>query len=160
MAPLLDLLITLLHWGAAGWRSVLAQREALYSYAQQRLQEFAEQHSERVLATPGNPISLALSLSSFDAAPAGQEGQAAGPPDATSQQGAADQQGAAHGQSTAVQQAPAMLQQPVPITFLGSMLFNRCISGTRVVARGKRQEVRQWRWGSLPPSQLGRMRMC
>ena len=30
MAPLLDLLITLLHWGAAGWQQVLQQREELY----------------------------------------------------------------------------------------------------------------------------------
>lgn len=38
MSPLLDLLITLLHWGAAGWRSVLQQREELYTYARQQLQ--------------------------------------------------------------------------------------------------------------------------
>lgn len=130
MAPLLDLLITLLHWGASGWRSVLAQREALYSYAQQRLQQFAAQHGERVLATPGNPISLALSLRSFE--PAAVRQAAGGDPPAA----AGEQQAAAGQQGLAPQQ-----QQPVPITFLGSMLFNRCISGTRVVARGKRQEV-------------------
>ena len=38
MAPLLDLLITLLHWGAAGWQQVLQQREELYGYALLRLQ--------------------------------------------------------------------------------------------------------------------------
>lgn len=38
MAPLLDLLITLLHWGAEGWRRVLQEREELYAYAQRRLQ--------------------------------------------------------------------------------------------------------------------------
>lgn len=135
MAPLLDLLITLLHWGASGWRAVLAQREALYAYAQQRLQQFAEQHGERLLDTPGNPISLALSLSSFEA-PAGQQGQ-------VEQQPAAEQQPAVDRQQPAAEQQQR--QQPVPITFLGSMLFNRCISGTRVVARGKRQEVSRLR---------------
>lgn len=133
MAPLLDLLITLLHWGASGWRSVLAQREALYSYAQQRLQQFAAQHGERVLATPGNPISLALSLHSFEPAAVQQVAGGERPAAAGEQQAAAGQQGPAPQQQ--------QQQQPVPITFLGSMLFNRCISGTRVVARGKRQEV-------------------
>lgn len=162
MAPLLDLLITLLHWGAAGWRAVLAQREGLYAYARQRLQQFAAQHGERVLATPGNPISLALSLASFEA-PAGQEaagerhtavgGQVGQPraaagaqPLGASQQspGAAGQNGSSSGSSGGEAQPP-----PIPITFLGSMLFNRCVSGTRVVARGKRQEVRGQGWCGL-----------
>lgn len=144
MAPLLDLLITLLHWGASGWRAVLVQREALYAYAQQRLQQFAAQHGERVLATPGNPISLALSLSSFDA-PAGRE--AAGGQQAAAPQQVRQPAAAAGGQApeAAVQGSSSggddAQQAPVPITFLGSMLFNRCVSGTRVVARGKRQEV-------------------
>lgn len=30
MAPLLDVLMTLLHWGAAGWRRVLQQRERVH----------------------------------------------------------------------------------------------------------------------------------
>lgn len=32
MTPLLDLLCTLLYWGAPGWRQQLQQREALYTY--------------------------------------------------------------------------------------------------------------------------------
>lgn len=32
MTPLLDLLTTLLYWGAAGWRQQLQQREELYTY--------------------------------------------------------------------------------------------------------------------------------
>ncbi|PRW56294.1 O-phosphoseryl-tRNA(Sec) selenium transferase [Chlorella sorokiniana] len=139
VAPLLDLLITLLHWGASGWRAVLAQREALYAYAQQRLQQFAEQHGERVLATPGNPISLALSLRSFEAPAAGQQATAGGQQQQQQQPAAeAQQQPAAEQQQ---REAKQQQQAQVPITFLGSMLFNRCISGTRVVARGKRQEV-------------------
>ena len=30
MSPLLDVLITLLHWGAQGWQRVLQQREDVY----------------------------------------------------------------------------------------------------------------------------------
>lgn len=33
MAPLLDVLITLLQWGESGWRTVLQQREALFRCA-------------------------------------------------------------------------------------------------------------------------------
>ena len=57
---------------------------------------------ERVLDTPDNPISLAMTLSMLSSADAGRD---------------------------------------AAVTFLGSMLFARCVSGTRTVPRGKRQEV-------------------
>ena len=60
--PLVDLLLTLLHWGASGWRARLAEREALYTYAQTHLSSLAEELAERVLQTPSNPISLAITL--------------------------------------------------------------------------------------------------
>ncbi|GAB4820637.1 hypothetical protein N2152v2_007683 [Parachlorella kessleri] len=255
VAPLLDLLITLLHWGASGWQQVLQQREELYSYALQRLQArrndggpqlhaaFAEEVGERVLHTPGNPISLALTLSTLSAAPPpsphsqlhrphsggmvssprwGQPVRLAGSPGpapslwevregSPSPQGKAgelaasghgsgggpssrtpagamsmgrDQDGGAGGlrshQATALADARTRqtgkqalaagseeaaataagasmddedeLPMPSPrpagspagapgVTMLGSMLFRRCVSGTRVVARGKRQSV-------------------
>ncbi len=161
MSPLLDLLITLLHWGQEGWRQALAAREQLFLHAQQRLAEFAEQHGERVLCTPCNPISLALTLTSFDRAAADRSAQAVGtapqrdeqlseqaeqqerPLPAAAPEGPEDQasdqkqQAAAGGGSG----APKAGSPGPGITFLGSMLFNRCVSGTRVVARGKRQEV-------------------
>lgn len=180
MSPLLDLLITLLHWGAAGWRDALARREALYGHACAALQNFAAAHGERVLETTGNPISLALTLASFDAAEpaavgtvAGAAGEAAEQElqqqqetaeEKKQQQVAAEQQPPAVGSAKAAeeqqqeqeqqaaasssgqqassdgQQTPAAAS-PLGITFLGSMLFGRCVSGTRVVARGKRQDV-------------------
>ena len=33
MSPLLDVLITLLQWGADGWQQVLRQREEVYRWA-------------------------------------------------------------------------------------------------------------------------------
>lgn len=42
MAPLLDLLMTLLHWGEQGLKDALAARERLVPYARQRLQELAD----------------------------------------------------------------------------------------------------------------------
>ena len=68
MSPLLDVLVTLLHWGASGWCAALAAREALFGYAQQHLGCFAARAGERLLHTPGNPISLALTLDSLGGA--------------------------------------------------------------------------------------------
>ena len=76
MAPLLDVLMTLLHWGAPGWAAALAAREELLQYARQALGAFAERHGERLLHTPGNPISLALTLDSLGRA--GAPGDAGG----------------------------------------------------------------------------------
>ena len=44
MAPLLDVLMTLLHMGAAGWRDTLRAREASYVYLRERLCEVAAEH--------------------------------------------------------------------------------------------------------------------
>ena len=44
MAPLLDLLMTLLHLGSEGWLAALRAREAGYSYLRQRLAEVAAEH--------------------------------------------------------------------------------------------------------------------
>ena len=134
MSPLLDVLMTLLHWGAAKWRNQLQQREDLYKYAQQQLEVWAQQHEERLLHTPGNPISLALTLSRLEV---GLE-QAACP--AVGMQGGADPGAQASVQTAASSQSDAGTAQR-PVTFLGSMLFSRFVSGTRVVARQARQHV-------------------
>lgn len=102
MAPLMDVLMTLLHLGSAGWRRLLADREDLHDYARSKLSETAAGFSERVLESPGNPISIAVSLG-------------------TVQRGCGD--------------------SGKPVTFLGSMLWSRCVSGTRVIAPGKKQSV-------------------
>ena len=104
LSPLLDLLITLLHWGQAGWEQVLADREDLYLYTKLHLSQLAAELHLRVLETPGNPISLGLTLQPADN----------GLPEQSSGRN---------------------------VSFLGSMLFKRCISGTRVVARASEQSV-------------------
>ncbi|KAG2486490.1 hypothetical protein HYH03_014793 [Edaphochlamys debaryana] len=68
MGPALDLVMTLLHWGAEGWRQVLARREEVYPHLRSRLAAFAAGEGERVLETPGNPISIALTLDTLEAA--------------------------------------------------------------------------------------------
>ena len=44
MAPLLDVLMTLLHLGASGWRAALGEREELYGYLRDRMAEIAAEH--------------------------------------------------------------------------------------------------------------------
>ncbi|QDZ20896.1 O-phosphoseryl-tRNA(Sec) selenium transferase [Chloropicon primus] len=103
MSPLLDVTITLLSLGAKGWADLLKERESLYLYLGQRLRSFASAKGERVLETPGNPISFAMTLDGF------RESACGGSDERT--------------------------------RFLGSMLFQRCISGARVYSPGKSQAV-------------------
>ena len=155
MSPALDLLITLLHWGADGWRAALAAREALYGYAAAALSEWAATHGERLLRTPGNPISLALTLDSLScgggggACDAQRAGDGASQQDreldtaSTSQQDQELDTASTSQQDRELRTASTSQQHrdEPPITFLGSMLFRRCVSGTRVVARGRPKVV-------------------
>eukprot|EP00002_Diphylleia_rotans_P036295 TRINITY_DN7982_c0_g1_i2.p1 TRINITY_DN7982_c0_g1~~TRINITY_DN7982_c0_g1_i2.p1 ORF type:complete len:239 (+),score=31.80 TRINITY_DN7982_c0_g1_i2:250-966(+) len=62
MSPILDLFITLLSMGASGFRRLLKEREEYFQYTKERLLEVAQKHGERVLNTPNNPISMAMSV--------------------------------------------------------------------------------------------------
>ncbi|KAA8497213.1 O-phosphoseryl-tRNA(Sec) selenium transferase [Porphyridium purpureum] len=65
-SPSLDLLMTLLQLGQNGWRSLLDERERTFAQLHARLVHFAERVGERVLESPRNDISIALSLSTFE----------------------------------------------------------------------------------------------
>jgi O-phospho-L-seryl-tRNASec:L-selenocysteinyl-tRNA synthase len=62
LSPVLDLFATLLHLGATGWLKLLEARRALLPTFRSRLSELAARHGERLLATPHNDISMAVSL--------------------------------------------------------------------------------------------------
>ena len=96
----LDLLMTLLHWGRAGWAKALESREQLFVSTRSKLTELASSLGERLLVTPSNPISMALTLDRLV-----KEGSKEGP------------------------------------SFLGSMLFARCVSGMRVVDSTKSKKM-------------------
>ena len=51
MAPSLDLLITLLLWGASGWAQMLREREELLPRMQSALKQFAEVRERAVFTT-------------------------------------------------------------------------------------------------------------
>ncbi|KAF6774712.1 hypothetical protein AHF37_06078 [Paragonimus kellicotti] len=61
-APSVDVLATLLHLGIHGWRELLKTREACFQRLHSGLRQLADRHGLNVLATPDNPISLALDL--------------------------------------------------------------------------------------------------
>ena len=65
ISPLLDVLITLLHFGRVGWRAALNDRERVFLVLRDSLSAVASAHGERLLATPHNPISVGMTLSSL-----------------------------------------------------------------------------------------------
>mmetsp|Transcript_6066 Transcript_6066/g.17357 ORF Transcript_6066/g.17357 Transcript_6066/m.17357 type:complete len:487 (-) Transcript_6066:1411-2871(-) len=105
VSPILDLFITLLHWGTLGWQAELQRREQLFPYLRAALQRFADDHGEVVLDTPDNPISIGVTLQNL---------------------------------IVPCETSSASVQGP---SFLGAMLFNRSVSGARVVAPGKKAIV-------------------
>lgn len=98
-APIVDMFITLLGLGAAGWKALLKRRKDMLPRFRAELEAVAAAHGERIMSTPRNNISMAMSLAN---------------------QGGAD----------------GVVGGPLPLTFLGSMLFSRAVSGTRIVERG------------------------
>ncbi|CAM9754110.1 unnamed protein product [Ectocarpus sp. 12 AP-2014] len=110
--PCLDLFITLLGMGEEGWRRLLAERETLVEPFRRRLREVAESNGERLLESIGNTISFAVTLDSL-----------------VRKQSTAACTLASNGATGSSSGAPASA------AFFGSMLFTRCVSGTRVVTR-------------------------
>uniref|UniRef100_A0A3P9MBA8 O-phosphoseryl-tRNA(Sec) selenium transferase n=1 Tax=Oryzias latipes TaxID=8090 RepID=A0A3P9MBA8_ORYLA len=66
-SPSLDVLITLLTTGANGYKKYLSERKEIYSILAEELKSLASAHGERLLHTPHNPISLAMSLDGLQA---------------------------------------------------------------------------------------------
>jgi O-phospho-L-seryl-tRNASec:L-selenocysteinyl-tRNA synthase len=125
MTAHLDLLVTLLQWGAVGWTRVLQQREELYGYLSEQLGQAAAQLGERVLATPGNPISVGMTLDGLAAAAAGAAGDHAVAGKTTA--AAAADQGSSSGSNATAAGAAAGggSKKQRDVTFFGAMLWAR-----------------------------------
>ncbi|KAJ7327002.1 hypothetical protein JRQ81_016761 [Phrynocephalus forsythii] len=65
-SPSLDVLITLLTLGTKGYQQLLKERKEMFSYLSSEMKKLAEAYNERLLDTPHNPISLAMSLKELD----------------------------------------------------------------------------------------------
>ncbi|XP_059131851.1 O-phosphoseryl-tRNA(Sec) selenium transferase [Peromyscus eremicus] len=65
-SPSLDVLITLLSLGCNGYKKLLKERKEMFVYLSTQLKKLAETYDERLLQTPHNPISLAMTLRTLD----------------------------------------------------------------------------------------------
>jgi O-phospho-L-seryl-tRNASec:L-selenocysteinyl-tRNA synthase len=65
-SPSLDVLITLLSLGSNGYKKLLKERKEMFSYLSIQLKKVSEAYNERLLQTPHNPISLAVTLKALD----------------------------------------------------------------------------------------------
>lgn len=146
MSPLLDIFVTLLQLGADGWKEKLEERERLMQYTRDALQRIAHALGERVIATPGNPISMAMTLNTLKIE--------------TVETGRRNGSDCDVGPNELQESTPSGVQKN-PFgpgkaagspTFLGSMLFTRMASGSRVYVPGKMQEVSGIKFGSYGAS--------
>lgn len=103
-SPMIDLFITLLSMGMNGYRGILDERRRLTVLFREKLEGVANAFGERLLNCPRNTISFGVTLDNL----------------VTSDGGSSEE--ARH------------KERNKQITQFGSMLFTRCISGTRVVA--------------------------
>eukprot|EP00584_Thalassiosira_punctigera_P002978 CAMPEP_0172535666 /NCGR_PEP_ID=MMETSP1067-20121228/7569_1 /TAXON_ID=265564 ORGANISM="Thalassiosira punctigera, Strain Tpunct2005C2" /NCGR_SAMPLE_ID=MMETSP1067 /ASSEMBLY_ACC=CAM_ASM_000444 /LENGTH=547 /DNA_ID=CAMNT_0013320607 /DNA_START=37 /DNA_END=1677 /DNA_ORIENTATION=- len=105
-SPMIDLFITLLSMGLGGYKGILEERKRLTGLFRRRLEEVANVFGERILICPRNTISFGITLDNLVAS--------------------LDE---ANDESEERQRKGRNRE----ITQFGSMLFTRCISGTRVV---------------------------
>jgi len=106
-SPIIDLFITLLSMGLRGYQQLLTERKALLPHFTTRLSEVAMKYGEKLLDCPSNTISYGISLDNL-----------------INTNKKADQTEEDYLHSIGRE-----------ISYFGAMLFNRCVSGTRVVPR-------------------------
>ena len=114
-SPMIDLFVTLLSMGLDGYKGILDERKRLTVLFRQRLESAANVFGERVLNCPRNTISFGITLDKL-----------------------APLEGDANNYELYELQRKEQSKQ---ITKFGSMLFTRCISGTRVVPRNETKTI-------------------
>lgn len=112
-SPMVDLFITLLSMGLDGYKGILEERKRLTGIFRQKLERVATVFGERTLNCPRNTISFGITLNHLATLDDIDEN------------------------SKEMQQK----EQNKQITKFGSMLFTRCISGTRIVARNETKTI-------------------
>lgn len=122
LSPILDLAATLLGLGRPGIAALTAQRDDVAAHLRATLAAVAAAAGERLLASPANTISFAVTLAATMAR-------------AAAAVAAADAAAAAAGAPPPSASTPTARARvaPTAATIVGSMLFTRGVSGTRVV---------------------------
>lgn len=115
-SPMVDLFITLLSMGLNGYKEILEERVRLTKLFQARFKEVAEAFGEQMLNCPRNTISFGITLDNLVPSNRNMCGDT--------------------NKSLNSEQERNKL-----ITKFGSMLFTRCISGTRVVPPGQTKNI-------------------
>lgn len=115
-SPMVDLFITLISMGLDGYKSILEERMRLVKLFREHLARVASVFGERVLNCPRNTISFGITLDNL--------AKLDDVNDAMSNISLSDDESKKQQQELNTQ-----------ITKFGSMLFTRCISGTRIVPR-------------------------
>lgn len=122
MTPVLDLFITLLAMGESGYRSLLEERKRMRTVLLAGLAELTATHGLSLLSAPHNSISTGVSLDAL----------------ITEQQQSNHELQSEHGKQSVEQSEEVGQQQrqrrQEGLTYLGSMLYQRSVSGCRVVA--------------------------
>ena len=113
-SPIVDLFITLLSMGMNGYKRLLEARQEVLKTFPLRLNAVAEKYGERILNCPTNTISFGVTLDKL-ARPRREE--------------------------ESEDDAAYLKEVEKDISQFGSMLFSRCVSGTRVVPRAQSKKM-------------------
>jgi O-phospho-L-seryl-tRNASec:L-selenocysteinyl-tRNA synthase len=111
-SPIVDLFITLLSMGMNGYEGLLKTRQDMLQTFPTRLGEVAAKYGERVLSCPTNTISFGITLDNQTREKKDDESE-----------------------DDYLQDIDKDISQ------FGSMLFSRCVSGTRVVPRAQNKKM-------------------
>ncbi|PRP82443.1 O-phosphoseryl-tRNA(Sec) selenium transferase [Planoprotostelium fungivorum] len=65
VSPLLDVFITALSMGSSGYKSLLRERKEMFEFCKNKMREVMEKYGEKVLDTPNNPFSMAVTLRNY-----------------------------------------------------------------------------------------------
>jgi len=120
-SPHIDLFITLLSMGLDGYKHILKERKSLTFAFREGLDAIAKNYGERLLACPRNTISFGITLNNL-----GDDGQ---------------------GQTQKIQRNNDVIctkddeHRRKAISFFGSMLFTRSVSGARVIPQGQSSKI-------------------
>ena len=115
--PVLDLFITLLAMGEQSYRNLLEKRKQLFESMKSSLEGIARKYGETVIASPRNTISLSVTLKKLD------------------EDSADSKKGDVEGTEDKPTQKQLAHMSP---SYLGSMLFQRSVSGCRVVSKSSK----------------------
>jgi O-phospho-L-seryl-tRNASec:L-selenocysteinyl-tRNA synthase len=111
-SPIVDLFITLLSMGMNGYKKILNERQEKLKTFPSRLAEVAAKYGERLLHCPSNTISFGITLDNL-----------------------------ARPKQSDQSEEEYLKVASKDISAFGSMLFSRCVSGTRVVPRGETKKI-------------------